>query len=1475
MSGSGAEVAATSTSTDASLQTETTPYIIRLLVKVFRLLLSLPPSSFDSSTTANNTTSQIRQPTVKRQSSLLSGTFVEFWTSSSLASNFSIDIVEGIMISLGLVASFILVFLIREWVINQQPMLNNPEPADGEDINVQDQNDVQRPLIRPRRRRQNAELVHNPAVDNPLAANARRNLRPRAMTDDNIVASAPPRAAPVRSQSLVTPTAGIDEVPISASAPLQSEDDVAPVLLRGMVGDAVDARRVLEERIVDGDPVTASNDASDHPASTNASASTPGLEFPTDDPLSQSIEIERQIPVSPPEGDITASVRGEASQNAAPAIAGAVEDAPEGASQATAVDEAEILERLNSTDPAVEREDNDTPAVAADFPLGRLGHWFWHVEGVPHVDRHRNLPHELPNEQNNATNAHGLAQAGAGGHHGHVAPEAPRQPQLLPDEAMPPGFDANDPNAFEDAEELEGVLELIGMEGPIVGMVQNVVFSLILISLTLSAALWIPYIWGKIGLIVVTNPITVFVRGPIYFIARAVDLIADGCFFLLGLLGLVFNMLAKVVKQITKSFIPTYSDLIDVETFEELAINVTARSGSRLERNLSGAVTWFNPDLPTFSAQSHKSLVIFKASIVSFFSGAAQRLASLYDTTGALLRSPSMLVKAVHTLILAVPRLPGYITNTCVTTARSLSNVLSVKSYPSQEQALKADVPATTSVHWSASDKVIAVVIGYIVFAVSAAIFMKVAHAVMGLKKDQKLDGSVFDRIREAGGVMKVIVIIGIEMIVFPLYCGLLLDLALLPLFEGATINTRLAFIYKAPCTGLFLHWFAGTCYMFHFALFVSMCRKILRKGVLYFIRDPDDPTFHPVRDVLERPVPTQLGKIAFSALVYGGLVIMCLGGVVWSIGRFTSVLPIHFTGNSPKLAFPVDVVFFNIVLQFGIRKLKPSEKISAVYEWWFRGIAHGLRLSHFLFGEEREDEKKPRMRNGVLSWHRMGKENESEQPEKEGTYVRAPASDFCRIPKNQKAFLEVDEENKRIDGLPDSEKGLHGSDNANFKKIWLPPQFKPRMATCVILLWLFAASTGIGCTIGPLVIGRWILHRLLEVEGPVNDLYALTIGLHLLAAAASAAYFARSTYGWIHAKSTDTIPPRQIVVSKLMAMASYVARYLYLAISIGVIIPFTLSLIVELYIHIPIYTYLLKGGNTNATHNATIGFSGNSTSTANPSSTSLAAPSQPIPPTVFLLQTWALGLFYLRLILRTAMNYPCQHEYHAAALRSIYRNGYRDLDVRLATRALIIPLTLLCTVLLLLPLLVAKITTKGWKITDEAEVMKIYRAAYPCVMSWGLLVYLGSILKVRLSVWRTMVRDEVYLVGERLHNYVNPVTTPTAAGDEGKGKAKAIPISSDLVDVASVAANAGSADDDDMVSDYKTPVRKDNTSDSAEVPVDSHESSASKSADEALLGAEMLDAFDYARATALNRIDTGEVIAAKGSTSRAMGQKK
>ncbi|KAJ3244898.1 hypothetical protein HK104_008001, partial [Borealophlyctis nickersoniae] len=105
---------------------------------------------------------------------------------------------------------------------------------------------------------------------------------------------------------------------------------------------------------------------------------------------------------------------------------------------------------------------------------------------------------------------------------------------------------------------------------------------------------------------------------------------------------------------------------------------------------------------------------------------------------------------------------------------------------------------------------------------------------------------------------------ITIELGLFPTFCGVLIDLCTLPMFgPTATVANRLAALEMYPWTWRFLHWLAGTTFMFQFALYVSTIRDIVRPGVLWFIRDPNDQRFHPMNDILERPFLLQLRKLA------------------------------------------------------------------------------------------------------------------------------------------------------------------------------------------------------------------------------------------------------------------------------------------------------------------------------------------------------------------------------------------------------------------------------------------------------------------------------------------------------------------------------------------------------------------------------------------------------------------------------------
>jgi len=54
----------------------------------------------------------------------------------------------------------------------------------------------------------------------------------------------------------------------------------------------------------------------------------------------------------------------------------------------------------------------------------------------------------------------------------------------------------------------------------------------------------------------------------------------------------------------------------------------------------------------------------------------------------------------------------------------------------------------------------------------------------------------------------------------------------------------------QAPGTSMFLHWLVGILCAFYFASFVLLLREVLRPGVLWFLRNLNDPDFNPVQEV-------------------------------------------------------------------------------------------------------------------------------------------------------------------------------------------------------------------------------------------------------------------------------------------------------------------------------------------------------------------------------------------------------------------------------------------------------------------------------------------------------------------------------------------------------------------------------------------------------------------------------------------------
>lgn len=950
--------------------------------------------------------------------------------------------------------------------------------------------------------------------------------------------------------------------------------------------------------------------------------------------------------------------------------------------------------------------------------------------------------------------------------------------------------------AIEDAEDLEGILELLGMRGPVAGLFQNAIFCAFLVSITIFVGVFVPYNMGRIAVWTVANPVRL--ARMMFSLSKFLQDCA------LVVLGLISSTVSEAAHFLSRAFM-----LAPVAEYTLGAANASWAMAVSAANRVGGSFMTELPIISTsemrnFSAVSHEALLAIKDHVASAVSGLWKLFAFLlggdYSVGG-----PEALSVAANVSAIAwdgLKELPTVV-------AKPSSWVLNL-SLPEATATFKPELA-----YWGGADRFWAILAGYVTLSVMAGLYLRRGTLFSTGQAAQEWEASIIDGLNQASGVMKVILIIGIEMLVFPLYCGMLLDIALLPLFENTTLRSRVAFAASYPITSIFVHWFIGTGYMFHFALFVSMCRKIMRKGVLYFIRDPDDPEFHPVRDVLERNVTTQLRKIMFSAFVYGALVLVCLGGVVWGLSlSLPNVLPIHYSSNEPVLEFPVDLLFYNFLMPLTLKFFKASNGLHAMYTWWFRRCARALRITWFLFGERRVDEegqlvlKSDSPNQNLPVWRRLFLEvgpqgtvvartwrdifeggtakptptipvdqmlllNEqkrslvkSGQLIPDGRFVRTPASDQVKIPKGRNVFLDVDEYNMRHDNMMDTD--IYSTNQ--YQLVYVPPHFRVRVFLFILFIWIFAAVTGVSITIVPLIFGRWMFKLLIPQHIRTNDVYAFSIGIYLLGSAAYALFHARSIYAQLTTAVRSAFP--HDAIQRVFDIILRIARVVYAYFFVLIVFPLLVASVVELYALIPLnelmYSLLLTEEGRKSLASGT------------------AKEVNPVH-TIRVVQMWTLGLLYLKQSSRLLQTWFMGTRL-ATAARAVPRRAWLDPDVAILTRAFILPGLAIWTVAVAVPLLVARFAVtygvaeaamqaSGVSVTDQAlrdaYLVLIYRLSYPVTaLAITSLVAVWSAVRVFRS-WQMRVRDELYLIGERLHNYGQTNVAPRPRRGWRAGRAR------------------------------------------------------------------------------------------------------
>ena len=215
------------------------------------------------------------------------------------------------------------------------------------------------------------------------------------------------------------------------------------------------------------------------------------------------------------------------------------------------------------------------------------------------------------------------------------------------------------------------------------------------------------------------------------------------------------------------------------------------------------------------------------------------------------------------------------------------------------------------------------------------------------------------------GLTAKAILILAAEFVLFPLGCGWWLDVCTARAL-GSSLTARLLHWHAAPLLGTFLHWSVGILYIVGLSLVVSLCREVLHPRVLWFLRDPNDPAFDPLEEIVDKPLWAHARRVLLSALMYASLVYLTVGVPLSLLHAcLPDLFPLQVALNEQALAHvPLDLILLQMSVSQAPPNVHPREFVKRALRAWVEhaGGALGLREAALSEGDDDDDDDRPSM---------------------------------------------------------------------------------------------------------------------------------------------------------------------------------------------------------------------------------------------------------------------------------------------------------------------------------------------------------------------------------------------------------------------------------------------------------------------------------------------------------------------------------
>ncbi|KAK6045688.1 zinc finger, C3HC4 type [Cooperia oncophora] len=167
----------------------------------------------------------------------------------------------------------------------------------------------------------------------------------------------------------------------------------------------------------------------------------------------------------------------------------------------------------------------------------------------------------------------------------------------------------------------------------------------------------------------------------------------------------------------------------------------------------------------------------------------------------------------------------------------------------------------------------------------------------------------------------------------------------------SASLSSRAASFAASPTSSVFIHWMIGMVYVFYFASFVLLLREVLRPGVLWFMRNLNDPEFNPIQEMIELPVTRHLRRlVASTSLCFTTIFLIVYVPLCIVQKLYPSLLPYNMSlsADTPLSELSLELLILQVVLPALLEQTQARFLLKAMVLWWCVHIGRALSLDRY-----------------------------------------------------------------------------------------------------------------------------------------------------------------------------------------------------------------------------------------------------------------------------------------------------------------------------------------------------------------------------------------------------------------------------------------------------------------------------------------------------------------------------------------------